>query len=98
MRDAQDKYNSGMENQISNLRDLLTTRYDATINENQIQISPDQLECYVQDMAQLLAENKREDISAQTTYESGYRSVFPPLFENGRMKGMWAGQRKVRWQ
>ena len=47
MRGAQDKYNSGMENQISNLRDLLTTRYDATIKENQIQISPDQLECYV---------------------------------------------------
>ena len=82
MRSAQYKYNSDMENQILNLRDLLTTRYDATINENQIQISPDQLECYVQDMAQLLAENKREDSSAQTTYESGYRSVFPPLYEN----------------
>ncbi|MCR4999192.1 MAG: helix-turn-helix domain-containing protein [Lachnospiraceae bacterium] len=71
-----------MDIQNLDLRDLLTTRYDATIKENQIQISPDQLESYVLDMAQRLAENKKEDPSAPTAYETGYRNVFPPLFEN----------------
>ena len=75
-------YNEYMDIQNLDLRDLLTTRYDATIKENQIQISPDQLESYVLDMAQRLAENKKEAPSAPTAYETGYRNVFPPLFEN----------------
>lgn len=75
-------YNDGMDNQFYNMRDLLTSRYDATIKENQIQISPDQLESYVLEMAQMLAENKKEDATVPTPYETSYRNVFPPLFEN----------------
>ncbi|MCR4587889.1 MAG: helix-turn-helix domain-containing protein [Lachnospiraceae bacterium] len=65
------------------MKELLTNSYDATIKENQIQISADQLESYVRDMAQLLASNQqKEDSSQSETYEDTYRSTFPPLYEN----------------
>lgn len=71
-----------METQNNYLRELLTSSYDATIKENQIQISPEMLESYVRDMAQLLASEQQKDSVGEATYEDTYRSVFPPLYEN----------------
>ncbi len=72
-----------MDNQTSYMRELLTTSYDATIKENQIRISPEQLESYVRDMAQLLvSEQQKEEHSPTETYEDTYRNIFPPLYEN----------------
>ena len=70
-----------MDYESNEMRELLTMQYDATVSENQIQISPEQLENYVQAMAQmLLADQKKEE--TQTTYEDTYRSVFAPLYES----------------
>ncbi len=81
MRRAQSHYNDTMDYESNEMRELLTTQYDATVSENQIQISPEQLENYVQAMAQmLLADQKKEE--TQTTYEDTYRSVFAPLYES----------------
>ncbi len=65
------------------MRELLTTSYDAKIKEDQIQISAEQLESYVRDMAQLLySDQQKEETLQQETYEDTYRSVFGPLYEN----------------
>ena len=63
------------------MRDLLLTRYDATITENQIQISPEQLQSYVLEMAQRLADEQTREEPPVESYETTYRSVFPPLYE-----------------
>jgi len=76
-------YNNFMNIEHSEaMRDLLLTRYDATITENQIQISPEQLQSYVLEMAQRLAEEQTREEPPVESYETTYRNVFPPLYES----------------
>ncbi|MBO7352762.1 MAG: helix-turn-helix domain-containing protein [Lachnospiraceae bacterium] len=71
-----------METSNAYMRELLTTSYDATIKEDQIQISADRLESYVRDMAQLLAGSQTKEDPSLKAYEEAYRGVFTPLYEN----------------